>query len=187
MEQKLPELIMEDEVADLCGKPYERDLLQLGRYKRWGSNPGPIRIRGERVRFRVPRVRDVEAGQERPLESYRKLHRPTVEDQDRVTGSILLGLSQRDYHRVARTYADSFRLSTSSVSRTFQERSVKALEAFEQRNLASETYVALAANTCRSGKSCCVWASQQRATSESWALWRPPRRTPRPSQAYWRT
>ena len=143
VEQKLAELIMEDEVAELCGEPYERDVLHEGRYKRWGSNPGSVRIRGERVRIRVPRVRDVEARKERPLESYRKLHRPTVEDQDKVTESILLGLSQRDYQRVARTYADSFGLSASSVSRTFQERSAKALKAFEQRNLSEETYVAL--------------------------------------------
>ena len=143
VERKLAELIMKDEVAELCGEPYERDMLHLGRYKRWGSNPGSIRIRGERVPIRVPRVRDVEAGQERPLESYLKLHRPTVGDQDKVTESILLGLSQRDYNRVARTYADSFGPSASSVSRTFQERSAKALEAFEQRSLASETYAAL--------------------------------------------
>ena len=55
----------------------------------------------------------------------------------------MLGLSQRDYHRVARMCLDSFGLSASSVSRTFQESSAKTLEAFEQRNLASETYVAL--------------------------------------------
>ena len=136
-------LIMEDEVAELCGEPYERDTHYEGRYRRWGSNPGSIRIRGERVRVRVPRVRDVQAGKERPLESYRKLHRPKVEDQDKLAEAILLGLSQRDYNRVARAYADSFGLSASSVSRTFQERSAKALEAFEQRNLSEETYVAL--------------------------------------------
>ena len=112
-------------------------------YKRWGTNPGSIRIRSQRVPVRVPRVRDTEAGEERPLETYRALHRPTEEDQDRIAESIFLGLSQRDYPRVARTYADCFGLSASSISRTFQERSAKALEDLEQRSLASDPYVAL--------------------------------------------
>ena len=143
VQARLARLVMADEVVRLCGAPYERDTRYGNRYKRWGPNPGSIRIRGQRGPVRGPRVRNMATGQARPLETYRALHRPADEDQDRVAESILLGLSQRDYHRGANTYADSFGFRASSVSRTFQERSAKALEELEQRNLATDTYVAL--------------------------------------------
>ena len=54
-----------------------------------------------------------------------------------------MGLSQRDYQRVASDYADGFGLSQSSVSRKFIQASRKALERFERRSLAEEDLVAL--------------------------------------------
>ena len=60
--------LLQEEVATLAGDKYERDKPLESRYRRWGSNPGSIRIDEERVPVRVPRVRDIEAGQERPLE-----------------------------------------------------------------------------------------------------------------------
>ena len=56
-----------------------------------------------------------------------RLRRPAVEDQGKAAKSILLGLSRRACRRVTRAYADSFVLSASSVSLTFQERSAKGL------------------------------------------------------------
>ena len=44
---------------------------------------------------------------------------------------------------MAGQFIDGFGLSQSSVSRRFTERAQEALEAFEQRSLAEETYVAL--------------------------------------------
>jgi transposase-like protein len=44
---------------------------------------------------------------------------------------------------VAGAFVDGFGLSQASVSRSFQERSRKALEAFEQRSLAKEDFIAL--------------------------------------------
>ena len=66
-----------------------------------------------------------------------------VEIDRRLEDSILLGLSQRDYGRVASAFLDGFGLSQSSVSRAFQERSRRALETFESRSLAEEDIVAL--------------------------------------------
>ena len=143
MYELLAKMAMKEEVEALCGDRCKHDKVHGGRYKRWGSNPGSIQIEGERIKVRVPRVRDVKAGEERPLETYRRFRRPTPEEKDKVADAILLRLSQRDYQRTACRYANSFGLSASSISRTFQERSAAALEAFEQRNLTSETYVAL--------------------------------------------
>src|SRR5690606_15630463 len=134
--------ILEDEVGSLCGARYSRDKPLDGRYRRWGHNPGSIRIGAERVPIEVPRVRDVEAEQERSLESYQQMKAPIEMDQ-RLEEAILLGLSQRDYGRVAGAFLDGFGLSQSSVSRVFQERSRTALEAFEARELSEEDFVAL--------------------------------------------
>lgn len=134
--------ILDEEVIGLCGERYSRDKPLDARYRRWGSNPGSIRIGAERVPIDVPRVRDIEAERERPLESYQQMKQPVEVDQ-RMEEALLLGLSQRDYGRVASAFLDGFGLSQSSVSRAFQERSMRALHAFETRDLSEEDFVAL--------------------------------------------
>jgi len=148
---KLAELlareIMDEEVTALAGERYSREKPCGGRYSRWGTNPGSIQIGDERVPVAVPRVRDTEAGRERPLEGYQKMKRP-VEMDTRLEEAILLGLSQRDIEgspsqRVASQFIDGFGLSQAQVSRRFQERSRKALEAFENRSLEDTDIIAL--------------------------------------------
>jgi transposase-like protein len=142
MAYMLAEEILREETTMLTGEKYERDKPCGGRYRRWGTNPGSVRIDRERVPIRVPRVRDVEASEERPLESYGRL-KEGIEIDDRLEQSILLGLSTRDYAGVAGSLLEGFGLSASSVSRAFQERSASALEAFEQRRLDEETFIGL--------------------------------------------
>ena len=83
-----------------------------------------------------------EAEKEQPLRSYQQMKRP-VELSSQLEEAILLGLSQRDYQRVASAFTDGFGLSQSMVSRRFQERSRKALEAFENRSLKEQDIIAL--------------------------------------------
>jgi transposase-like protein len=132
--------IMDEEVEALTGARHSRK--EPGqRHRRWGSNPGSIRIDGERVPVDVPRVRDVEAGKERPLESYQAMKRPGAPEG--LAEAILLGLAQGDYQRVASQFIDGFGLSQSSVSRRFTERAEKALREFEGRSLEEENFLAL--------------------------------------------
>ncbi len=63
--------------------------------------------------------------------------------RDQADNFTLLGLSQRDYGRVASQFVDGFGLSQSSVSRQFQERAQKTLEEFENRSLKEENFLAL--------------------------------------------
>jgi transposase-like protein len=140
MARLLAEDILEGEVEDLAGERYDRKSAGNS-LRRWGSNSGSIRIDGERVPIEVPRVRDVEAGEERPLQSYQAMKESTVGKE--LTDAILLGLSQGDYERVASQFIDGFGLSQSSVSRRFQERAQKALEEFEERSLEEENFLAL--------------------------------------------
>ena len=140
MARLLAETILDEEVEALTGERYSRK--PGGHHlRRWGSNPGSIRIGDERVPIDVPRVRDTEAGTERPLESYQAMKE--VAPSKELAEAILLGLSQRDYERVAGQFIDGFGLSQSSVSRRFQERAEEALKEFEHRSLEGDTFLAL--------------------------------------------
>ena len=136
--------LMAQEVDQLAGARYSHNKPHDGRYVRWGSNPGSIRVDTEKVPIEVPRVRDQTKGEEVPLSSYQAMHEgPQQESQHDLADAVLLGLSQRDYGRVASRFADSFGLSQSSVSRQFVEASRRALEQFENRSLADEDLIAL--------------------------------------------
>ena len=134
--------LLNEELVHLTGEKHERDKRLGGRYRRWGTNPGSVRIDGERVPIRVPRVRDVEVSRERPLESYQHLKKG-IDIDEKLEKSILLGLSTRDYASLSGSFLDGFGISQSSVSRAFQERSSKALETFEERRFDDETFLAL--------------------------------------------
>ena len=69
MTRLLVEDMFDEEVEHLAGERYGRKSAGNS-LRRWGTNPSSIRIDGERVPIEVPRVPDVEAGKERPLQSY---------------------------------------------------------------------------------------------------------------------
>ena len=52
--------ILDEEVCQLAGERYSRSKPLDGRYSRWGSNPGSVRIAGERV----PRSEERRVGKE---------------------------------------------------------------------------------------------------------------------------
>ena len=62
--------LLDDEVTELAGARHARKE-SLVRGRRHGSNPGTVRLAGQRVPLRVPRVRSV-AGGEIPLRSYER-------------------------------------------------------------------------------------------------------------------
>jgi len=134
--------ILDEEVCQLAGERYSRNKPYAGRYSRWGSNPGSVRIAGERVPVEVPRVHDNDHQQSHPLESYQALHNGAP-FSEQLYDNVLLGLATGDYERVASQFVEGFGLSQSSVSRSFQERSRKALEQFEKRSLKAYDFVGL--------------------------------------------
>jgi putative transposase len=142
MSKILSNEIMEAEVEELSGDRYSHDKPNNGRYSRWGSNPGSIRMGSEKVPVIVPRVYDNKEKKNKPLEKYRELKQQN-EPSEEVMNKIILGLSQRDYERVSKDFADSFGLSQSSVSRMFIESSSKALEEFEKRDISGKDIVVL--------------------------------------------
>lgn len=55
--------ILEEEVTVLCRAKYAHEKPHHGRYSRWGTHPGSVRIGEHRLTVIVPRIKDHEADQ----------------------------------------------------------------------------------------------------------------------------
>jgi len=134
--------ILDGEVSGLAGGRYQRDKPHEGRYSRWGSNPGSVKIGSQNIRLDVPRVMDWENGRSHTLETYRELRVLPRQDK-KLINSILRGLSMRDYGGATDRLFDSFGLSASSISHQFKEHSERALKEFEERKFEQHTFVGI--------------------------------------------
>ncbi|MEW5994152.1 MAG: transposase [Candidatus Zixiibacteriota bacterium] len=131
---------LEAEVEQLAGVRYRRKLTgQAG--CRYGSNPGSVRLAGQRLAIRVPRVRGDEG--EIPLGSYQALHSGSGEVDEVLLRRVLHGISCANYADAAAAAPGAMGLSASSVSRSFVAASAAHLKAFQERELSGEDYVAL--------------------------------------------
>lgn len=132
--------LLEDEVHQKAGDKYEHSSKP---YSRWGSNPGSVKIGKERIKMEIPRLYNKELKQTEGLANYNKIKDSGV-SSEKLMSKILFGLSQKNYSEVARTTAESFGFSQSTISREFIESSTKALEEFEQRDLGEYDFIGLA-------------------------------------------
>ena len=131
---------LEAEVEELAGVRHARKTRgEAGR--RHGSNSGRVRLGGQRLPIRVPRVRGEEG--EMPLQSYQTLHSGGGAVDDDLLRRVLYGISCGNYERAAATVPGAIGLSGSSVSRSFVQASAAQLRAFQERDLSAEDYVAL--------------------------------------------
>jgi len=134
--------LFEDEVSSLAGERYSRDKPHEGRYSRWGSNPGSVRIGEEKVPVSVPRVYDQQDSQNISLDIYKEL-RDIEPDEYKLFKGMLHGLSTGDYGNVVSNFTDSFGLSRSSVSNRFIEQSTEAVKELCERDLSAQNFIAL--------------------------------------------
>lgn len=100
--------------------------------KRWGQDPGSVFVGDQKLRINVPRVWDVEAGQEIRLKSYERLQDPAHLDELALS-RVINGISQGKYERAAEHVPETFGIKKSTVSRKFVRASVKRLEEFLSR------------------------------------------------------
>lgn len=134
---KVKEALLE-EAARLTGEPYERKKP----YSTWGSNNGSVYLGDQKVKVRVPRVRDRVRGQEVALKSYERLQDPGVFNT-LAFGRVINGLSQRKYERAALSVPETFGISKSTISRKFVRASAKQLRYLMERDLSSLDIVAI--------------------------------------------
>ena len=132
--------LLDDEVTELAGVRHARKE-SLVRGRRHGSNPGTVRLAGQRVPIRVPRVRSV-AGGEIPLRSY-EAAREDGQVNDVLLKRVLYGISCGNYEAAAEAVPGAIGLSSSTVSRSFIQASAATLREFQERDLSGEDVVAL--------------------------------------------
>jgi transposase-like protein len=135
------EAALTQEVATLAGPRYARDDATPA-LARWGRQSGSIFLADQKLPLRVPRVRDVAAGREVPLTTYRQFQTPRAFDVGlfrRVVG----GLSCREYEAAAEVVPQAFGLAKSSVSRRFIRASARALRTLVERRLDDIAWLAL--------------------------------------------
>jgi transposase-like protein len=132
--------LLQTEVEALAGARHARKTDDdAGR--RYGSNPGSVRLGGQRVPVRVPRVRGDDG--EIALPSYQQLHTGGGAVDETVLRRVLYGISCENYERAAALVPEAIGVTKSSVSRSFIEASAAQLKAFQERDLSDADYVAL--------------------------------------------
>lgn len=132
--------VLEEEVRELVGAKHARRSGSERGY-RHGTNPGSVRLGGQRIGVRVPRVRG-ERG-EIPLRSYQTLHSGGGQVNEVLLRRVLYGISCRNYEQAAESIPGAIGLSSSSISRSFVEASASRLREFQDRDLSSEDIVAI--------------------------------------------
>lgn len=125
--------LLQEEVTALAGARYSHTGGLAG-HDRWGSQPGSVYLSDQKLAVQVPRVRNVITGQEAPLATYGALQKKQRAD-DIALRKVLKGLSCRDYESCVEPVAQTFGLSSSSLSRRFKRASAKKLAEFCERDL----------------------------------------------------
>ena len=132
--------MLDEEVVALAGERYARKAASMNG-RRHGSNPGTVRLGGQRVPIRVPRIRSL-SGSEIPLRSYEAFSGENTVN-DLLLKRVLYGISCRNYEAAAESVPGAIGLSSSTVSRSFIQASAAALRQFQERDLSGEDVVAL--------------------------------------------
>ncbi len=127
--------LLQEEVNRLAGPAYNRakDKRSPG-LVRWGSQGGSVYLSDQKVKIRVPRIRNKHMNKEEELPAYKKLRKPRNDDRD-LLSKILYGISCRNYEGAAKLVPEVFGLSSSSISRRLMQVSSQKLKEFQERRL----------------------------------------------------
>jgi putative transposase len=133
--------LLQYEVRKLAGIRYSRadgDRAVV----RWGKQGGSVYLGDQKVRVKVPRVRDRAANQEVELQTYKGLQEPQ-RFEETLLRRVLYGISCKRYSEAAQAIPGVFGLNSSSVSRRFIRASSKKLASFNERRLEKYEFVAI--------------------------------------------
>jgi putative transposase len=134
--------MLEESVIGYAGERYTHEKPRNGRYSRWGSNPGSVRIGEEKLSVEVPRLIDHQREETFSPDVYRKLKKNRA-GEERITAGMLHGLSTRNYGEVIDIAGEAFGMSKSSISQRFIERTTESLKQFRSRRFDAHNFIAL--------------------------------------------
>ena len=171
--------LLDEEVTALAGARHARKGAST-RGRRHGSNPGTVRLAGQRVPIRVPRVRGVTGG-EIPLRSY-EAARGDGQVHDVLLKRVLYGISSRNYEAAAESVPGAIGLSSSTVSRSSIQASAADAPGVSGARLGPvrtwwPCFWTARLSPIRRWSS--RWASRCPGRNASWVSWRRTRRTRR--------
>jgi len=138
---------LEREISRLVGDRYERTVSPNVRY---GSNPGSIYLGGQKIKTRIPRVRNLQSQEEVPLASLEAIRKEGRRHDETLFKRVLLGVSCHRYEEAADALPGALGLSASSVSRKFKKISAKRLAELNTRDLSCHDFIGLVFD----GKNC---------------------------------
>lgn len=122
---------LQNEVTELL-KGDETDAAPK-RIKKYGSNPGTIRLGDQILPIRVPRLRGDQG--EIALESYKLLHGHPDLDSQSVFKKVSKGVSTRAIESILQPASGAIGASKSSISRKTIQETQKLLKCFQERSL----------------------------------------------------
>ncbi len=128
---------LQNEVTRLVGEKHSRG----GDNSRWGRQNGSVYLRDQKIPICVPRVRNVAAGKEVPLQTYQRLQEPFNDEE--AMRRLLHGLSTHKYHESSALTAEAFGISASNLSRKFKKCSTDKLQQLQNRSLKQHDMVAI--------------------------------------------
>ena len=137
--------MMAEEVDEVCGPKHKHNRDRIA--YRHGTDDGTVTLGGRRVEVERPRMRAKDGSGEAPLRTYE--HFADRDPLARVVMErMLAGVSTRRYQRTQEpvgeeTEAKARSTSKSSVSRTFKDRTKRALGALMSRSLADMRLAAM--------------------------------------------
>lgn len=142
-----------EEMNSLCGEPFSRK--GADGYHRGGWDPGSVKLHGQRVAVKKPRVR--QGGHEVELQSYGALQGFDML-QDDVFKHMMAGVSTRSYEGLLEKVSGGLGLKKSSVSKAFAMGSRQALDELNSRDLSSYSWVSVMIDGIGFGGSCVIAA-----------------------------
>ncbi|MCD4779223.1 MAG: transposase [Candidatus Omnitrophica bacterium] len=129
---------LQNEVKQLAGPKHSREANNV----RWGKQNGSAYLRDQKFPIKVPRVRNLQANKEVPLNTYQRLQQPFNDNSD-VMRRLLHGLSTHKYHESSSLSAEAFGISASNLSKKFKKNSTEKLKELQTRHLTQYDIVAI--------------------------------------------
>ncbi len=129
---------MEKEVKKLTGKRYKHGKENVS----WGSQPGSIYLRDQKIPLEIPRVRNKERNKEVSLKTYQKLQEPYKADKQTML-KLLCGISMHKYAKCTKLVPEVFGISASNLSKRFRQSTASKVRRLKTRSLSLDDFICI--------------------------------------------